>query len=160
MMQIKLERDRFDPNQGVAKLACVKRIKELACIGLKEAKENVDRTDIKGVSVTIDINGGFNRGDIEHEKLEFKSWGYTLSGGRSEALDDLLGDGYIYTFEYLNRNITYKIESGDYTVTDGLYVIDVEIGTKLDTEGKHSINNKQIKIPVREVSFEKNMLDG
>jgi len=152
-MQIKLE---MIPGVSHSKLACVKRIKELTRLGLKESKDIVDRSEIPGVVALAEVD--YNRGYIETEIENFKHWGYKLSGGRSEALDDLLGDVYIYTFEYLNRNITYKVESGECNISDGFYIINVEIGVKLDTEGSHSLNNKEIKIPVTEVSFEKSTL--
>ena len=153
-MKVRLEEA---PGGAHSKLACVKRVKELTGKGLKEAKEVVDRCS-DGEHVEFDVK--FNRGDIERMKTEFDIWGYRLSGGRSEAIEDLLGDMYKYVIEYLHRDVTYKIEEGSVDIRDGRYEFTIDIGIKLDDTGERSINNRKITLPIDSVSLEENtMLD-
>lgn len=152
-MKIRIKEIR-DDNRSHSKLACVKRIKELTGMGLKEAKETVDGCMYEVVEIEIHAS----RGDIERMKDEFETWGYEISGGRDEAIDDLLGDGFKYTIEYLHRDVTYRVEEGDYTVVDGMYVINIEIGTKLDDHGEKSCNGRKIIIPREAVVIEENIM--
>lgn len=139
---------------STSKLACVKKIRELTGLGLKEAKELVDSSRME--LVEVEISEG--RGEVERLKPMFREWGYTLTGGRSEALDDLLGDIYKYVIEFLHRDVTYRIEEGDLKVIDGRYEITVELGVKIDDNGENTINMRKIILPMDAVSIEENIL--
>lgn len=55
---------------STSKLACVKKIKELTGLGLKEAKELVDSSRME--LVEVEINEG--RDEVERLKPMFKEW--------------------------------------------------------------------------------------
>lgn len=138
------------------KLMCVKAIKELTGLGLRESKDIVDISEHRDVEFDIT---NFNV-TVDTLKYKFRDCGYKLICNRDDALNDLLGDGYIYVIEYLNRDITYKIESGKYSIEGDFYVLDIEIGIKLYSDTSTTINNKRITIPIKSVSFEENLINN
>ena len=152
-MKVKIEEI---PGRVYSKLACVKRVKEMTGLGLRDAKHLVDGCSEINNIVEFDVS--HSRGDIEQMKGEFRTWGYKLSGGRGEALDNLLGDVYMYVVELLHRDITYKIEEGSVERKHDNYVFTIEIGIKVDREVEHSVNGKVITMPFDAVCLEENSL--
>lgn len=137
-----------------SKLACVKRVKELTGLGLKESKEIVDASSYEAVEFDVDMS----RGDIEKMKYIFNNWGFDITGGRQEAIDDLLGDSYKYIIEYLHRCVTYRVEEGEMCENNGRYEITVSLGVKIDDSGETNISNKKIIVPIDAISIEENIL--
>lgn len=152
-MKVRLEEH---PGGSNSKLACVKRVKELTGRGLKESKEIVDVCCHGGGYVEFEVY--CSRVDIERMKYEFDIWGFKLTGVRTEVLDDLLGDDYKYIIEFLQRDVTYRVEEGDYTVVDDLYIINIEVGARLDGHDEKSCNDRKITIPKNAVAIEENIM--
>lgn len=137
---------------GESKLACLKRVKELTGCDMVTAKELVLNSE--HLKVELDVNLSYS--DIKREKTDFIKWGFELSGGRDEVLNNLLNNFFVYIIEMIDRKITYKIEEGSFVENDDFYIFDNCIGIKINDLVEESIDGKKITIPKSAVILEIN----